>query len=77
MHRNVVFKDSKKVPAVPYSALDSYHPEDLWTDPNFDAGLHAFYYARVIQIATPRRNVYDSKKMGTVGTPGCISKASL
>ena len=31
MHRNVFFKDSKKVPAVPYSALDSYHPEDLWT----------------------------------------------
>jgi hypothetical protein len=30
MHRNIIFKDSKKVPAVPFSALDSNHPEDLW-----------------------------------------------
>ncbi len=30
MHRNIIFKDSKKVPAVPFTALDSYHPEDLW-----------------------------------------------
>jgi len=30
MHRNVIFKDSKKVPEVPFSALDSTHPEDLW-----------------------------------------------
>jgi Protein of unknown function (DUF3604) len=31
MHRNVFFKDSKKVPALPYTAIDSQHPEDLWT----------------------------------------------
>ena len=30
MHRNIIFKDSKKVPEVPFTALDSYHPEDLW-----------------------------------------------
>ncbi len=30
MHRNIIFKDSKKVPEVPFSALDSDHPEDLW-----------------------------------------------
>jgi hypothetical protein len=29
MHRNVFFKN--KLPAAPYSAFDSIHPEDLWT----------------------------------------------
>lgn len=31
MHRNVFFKDCAKVPEAPYSAIDSDHPEDLWT----------------------------------------------
>src|SRR5271165_4641101 len=30
LHRNVFFRDCAKVPEMPYSALDSYHPEDLW-----------------------------------------------
>ena len=31
MHRNVFFRDSKKVPKAPFTAIDSLHPEDLWT----------------------------------------------
>lgn len=31
MHRNIFFRDSKKVPVAPFSAIDSLHPEDLWT----------------------------------------------
>lgn len=30
MHRNVFFKSCKGLPARPFSALDSDHPEDLW-----------------------------------------------
>jgi Protein of unknown function (DUF3604) len=30
MHRNVFFKDCSKVPEMPFSSLDSQHPEDLW-----------------------------------------------
>jgi hypothetical protein len=31
MHRNVFFKDCAKVPAVPFSSIDSVAPEDLWS----------------------------------------------
>jgi hypothetical protein len=30
MHRNIIFLNSKKVPEVPFSSIDSDHPEDLW-----------------------------------------------
>lgn len=30
LHRNVFFRDCGKVPEMPYSSLDSWHPEDLW-----------------------------------------------
>jgi hypothetical protein len=30
MHRNLFFRDTKKVPTVPFSSMDSAHPEDLW-----------------------------------------------
>jgi hypothetical protein len=36
----------------------------VWTDPDFDANQHAFYYARVIEIPTPRWVVYDAFRFG-------------
>ncbi len=36
----------------------------VWTDPDFEPGLHAFYYARVLQIPTPRWTTYDAKTLG-------------
>jgi hypothetical protein len=30
----------------------------VWTDPEFDPGLRAFYYVRVLQIPTPRHTLY-------------------
>ena len=36
----------------------------VWTDPDFDAKERAFYYARVIEIPTPRWIVYDAFRFG-------------
>ena len=36
----------------------------VWTDPDFDPKEKAFYYARVIEIPTPRWVVYDKVRLG-------------
>jgi len=41
----------------------------VWTDPEFDASQHAFYYVRVLEIPTPRWSTYDAAKLG-VAVPG-------
>jgi hypothetical protein len=41
----------------------------VWTDPAFDASQPAFYYARVIEIPTPRWTAYEAQRFGVEMTP--------
>jgi hypothetical protein len=36
----------------------------VWRDPNFDPNVRSFYYARVIEIPTPRWTAYDATYFG-------------
>jgi len=36
----------------------------VWRDPDFDPKAQAFYYARVIEIPTPRWTAYDAQRFG-------------
>ncbi len=36
----------------------------VWTDPDFVPNESAFYYARVIEIPTPRWTAYEAKRYG-------------
>ena len=36
----------------------------VWTDPDFDPALRAVYYARVLEIPTPRWTAYEAKRYG-------------
>jgi hypothetical protein len=42
----------------------------VWKDPDFDARQRAFYYARVLEIPTPRWTAYDAKRFGVKPLPG-------
>ncbi len=68
-------KDAKgKVPAVGNTVdleaanwLNTIGASELatvWEDPDFDTKQNAFYYARVIEIPTPRWIVYDKVRLG-------------
>jgi hypothetical protein len=46
------------------NSVGSIELSTVWTDPEFDASLHAFYYARVLEIPTPRWTLIQAVKAG-------------
>jgi hypothetical protein len=53
------------IPAASYTnTIGSPELSTLWTDPDFDPNLPAFYYLRVLEIPTPRWSTYDAKVLG-------------
>jgi len=41
----------------------------VWTDPDFDPALRTVYYARVIEIPTPRWTAYEAKRFSVTMDP--------
>jgi hypothetical protein len=46
------------------NSVGSTELKTVWSDPDFDASLHAFYYARVLEIPTPRWTLIQAVKAG-------------
>lgn len=47
----------------------------VWRDPSFDPKAKAFYYARILEIPTPRWPAYDAVRFGGKLTSGVIYKS--
>jgi hypothetical protein len=54
------------------NTVGSTELKTFWTDPEFDPGLHAFYYARVLEIPTPRWTTIQAKQLG-IAPPDIVS----
>jgi hypothetical protein len=46
------------------NTIGSVELKTVWTDPEFDPSLHAFYYVRVLEIPTPRWTTIQASKLG-------------
>lgn len=46
------------------NTVGSAELKTVWTDPEFDPSLHAFYYARVLEIPTPRWTTIQAHQLG-------------
>jgi len=46
------------------NSVGSVELKSVWSDPEFDESLHAFYYVRVLEIPTPRWTLIQAVKSG-------------
>ena len=46
------------------NTVGSVELKGVWTDPDFDPALDAFYYVRVLEIPTPRWTTIQAKQLG-------------
>ena len=46
------------------NTIGSVELKAVWTDPEFDPSVDAFYYARVLEIPTPRWTTIEAHKLG-------------
>lgn len=46
------------------NTVGSVELKTVWTDPEFDPSLHAFYYARALEIPTPRWSTIQARQLG-------------
>jgi hypothetical protein len=60
------------------NSIGSVQLASVWKDPDFDPTRPAFYYARVIEIPTPRWSTYDAVKLGIpVPDPATIKERAV
>jgi hypothetical protein len=60
------------------NSIGSAQLATVWTDPDFNPSLRAFYYVRVLEIPSPRHSVYDALALGidvkATGQPATIQE---
>ena len=54
------------------NSVGSVELKTVWTDPEFDPSVPAFYYARVLEIPTPRWTTIQAHKLG-IAPPDVVS----
>ena len=58
------------------NSIGDTHLSAVWADPDFNPGHGAFYYARVLEIPTPRHTLFDALALGIpveeTGNPATI-----
>jgi len=63
--------DTVDIPSARYrNTIGAAELAAVWRDPDFDASQKAFYYARVLEIPTPRNSTYDAAALGIAPPKG-------